>query len=102
MLDANMKTQLKAYLEKVSRPFEIVASLDESAKSHELRSLLLDIATLSDHITVREDGQDTRRPSFALQRPDTEMHLRFAGIPMGHEFTSLILASDRWPSTQVE
>tara|TARA_R110002072_G_scaffold269868_2_gene429423 strand:+ start:155693 stop:157246 length:1554 start_codon:yes stop_codon:yes gene_type:complete len=92
MLDANMKTQLKAYLEKVSRPFEIVASLDESAKSHELRSLLLDIATLSDHITVREDGQDTRRPSFALQRPDTEMHLRFAGIPMGHEFTSLILA----------
>lgn len=92
MLDANMKTQLKAYLEKVSRPFELVASLDDGAKSQELRSLLQDIAALSDKITVREDGQDDRRPSFELVRPDAEMHLRFAGIPMGHEFTSLILA----------
>ena len=92
MLDANMKAQLKTYLEKVTRPFEIVASLDDSAKSAELRALIHDIAGLTDKITAREDGQDTRRPSFALQRPDAEMHLRFAGIPMGHEFTSLILA----------
>jgi NADH-dependent peroxiredoxin subunit F len=92
MLDANMKTQLKAYLEKVTRPFEIVASLDDSDKSRELRSLLQDIASLCDKITLREDGQDNRRPSFSLQRPDTQLHLRFAGIPMGHEFTSLILA----------
>ena len=92
MLDANMKTQLKTYLEKVTRPFEIVASLDDSAKSGELRTLINDIAGLSDRITVREDGDDVRRPSFALQRPDADMHLRFAGIPMGHEFTSLVLA----------
>lgn len=92
MLDANMKTQLKTYLEKVTRPFEIVASLDDSAKSGELRTLINDIAALTDKITVREDGDDARRPSFALQRPDADMHLRFAGIPMGHEFTSLVLA----------
>lgn len=92
MLDANMKAQLKAYLEKVTRPFEIVASLDDSAKSAELRTLVHDIAGLTDKITVREDGEDARRPSFALQRPDADMHLRFAGIPMGHEFTSLVLA----------
>src|SRR5690625_3163772 len=92
MLDANMKAQLKAYMEKVTRPFEIVATLDDSAKSQELRSLLQDIAALSDKISLREDGQDERKPSFALTRPDQEMHLHFAGIPMGHEFTSLILA----------
>lgn len=92
MLDANMKTQLKAYLEKVTRPFEIVASLDDSDKSRELRSLLQDITSLCNKITLREDGQDMRRPSFSLQRPDADMHLTFAGIPMGHEFTSLILA----------
>ena len=92
MLDANMKAQLKAYMEKVTRPFEIVASLDDSAKSRELRSLLQDITALSDKISLREDGQDERKPSFALTRPDQEMHLRFAGIPMGHEFTSLVLA----------
>jgi len=92
MLDANMKTQLKTYLEKVTRPFEIVASLDDSAKSDELRTLVHDIAALTDKITIREDGDDERRPSFALQRPDADMHLRFAGIPMGHEFTSLVLA----------
>jgi alkyl hydroperoxide reductase subunit F len=92
MLDANMKTQLKAYLEKVIRPFEIVASLDDSDKSRELRSLLQDITSLCSKITLREDGQDSRRPSFSLHHSDTEMHLRFAGIPMGHEFTSLVLA----------
>lgn len=92
MLDANMKAQLKTYLEKVTRPFEIVASLDDSAKAGELRTLINDIAALTDKITVREDGDDARRPSFTLQRPDAEMHLRFAGIPMGHEFTSLVLA----------
>jgi len=92
MLDANMKAQLQAYLEKVSRPFTIVASLDDGAKSEELRSLLKDIASLSEHITLSEDGVDERRPSFRLERPDAELHLTFAGIPMGHEFTSLILA----------
>ena len=50
MLDANLKTQLKAYLEKVSRPIEIVASLDDSDKSQELLALLNDIATLSERI----------------------------------------------------
>ena len=92
MLDANMKTQLKAYLEKVNRPFTIVASLDDSDKSRELRALLQDITSLCNKITLREDGEDSRRPSFSLHRPDADMHLRFAGIPMGHEFTSLILA----------
>src|SRR5690606_19665103 len=51
MLDANLKTQLKAYLEKVTQPFEIVASLDDGAKSQEMLGLLQDIASLSDKIT---------------------------------------------------
>jgi len=92
MLDTNMKTQLKAYLEKVTRPFDIVASLDGSDKSRELRALLQDIADLSDKITLREDGENPRRPGFSLQRADQPTNLYFAGIPMGHEFTSLILA----------
>ncbi|MEC7475079.1 MAG: hypothetical protein VX946_17260, partial [Pseudomonadota bacterium] len=50
MLDTNLKTQLKAYLEKVTQPFEIVASLDDGEKSRELLSLLQDIASLSDKI----------------------------------------------------
>lgn len=92
MLDANLKTQLKAYLEKVTQPFEIVASLDDSDKSRELRELLQEIVGLTDKITLREDGNDARKPSFALERPGADISLRFAGIPMGHEFTSLVLA----------
>lgn len=92
MLDANLKTQLKAYLEKVTQPFEIVASLDDSDKSSELRELLQEIVGLTDKITLREDGNDARKPSFALERPGADISLRFAGIPMGHEFTSLVLA----------
>ncbi len=92
MLDANLKAQLKAYLEKVTLPFEIVASLDDSAKSQELLGLLQDIVGLTDKIILKTDGSDARRPSFALNRPDEDTGVAFAGIPMGHEFTSLVLA----------
>ncbi|WP_462380066.1 alkyl hydroperoxide reductase subunit F [Pseudomonas sp. Marseille-QA0892] len=92
MLDANLKTQLQAYLEKVTQPFEIVASLDDGDKSKELLGLLQDIVSLTDKITLKTDGEDSRRPSFALNRPGENISLRFAGIPMGHEFTSLVLA----------
>ncbi|WP_278420516.1 alkyl hydroperoxide reductase subunit F [Stutzerimonas kunmingensis] len=92
MLDTNLKTQLKAYLEKVTQPFEIVASLDDGEKSREMLSLLQDIAGLSDKITLKTDGDDARKPSFSLNRIGGNISLRFAGIPMGHEFTSLVLA----------
>ncbi|WNF48529.1 alkyl hydroperoxide reductase subunit F [Pseudomonas sp. SG20056] len=92
MLDANLQTQLKAYLEKVTLPFEIVASLDDSAKSQELLELLQSIVGLTDKITLKTDGSDARRPSFSLNRPGVNIGLTFAGIPMGHEFTSLVLA----------
>ena len=92
MLDTNLKTQLKAYLEKVTQPFEIVASLDDGEKSREMLSLLQDIAGLSDKITLKTDGDDARKPSFSLNRIGGSISLRFAGIPMGHEFTSLVLA----------
>ncbi len=93
MLDANLKTQLKTYLERVTRPIEIVASVDDTAKSQELVALLDDIAALSERITVVERrGDDARKPSFSIGEPGKAAGIRFAGIPMGHEFTSLVLA----------
>jgi alkyl hydroperoxide reductase subunit F len=92
MLDSNLKAQLKTYLEKVTQPFEIVASLDDGAKSQEMLAMLEDITSLSDKITLSTDGNDVRKPSFALNRIGGNISLRFAGIPMGHEFTSLVLA----------
>ncbi|WP_243041364.1 alkyl hydroperoxide reductase subunit F [Dyella sedimenti] len=92
MLDADLKTQLQAYLEKVVHPIELVASLDQSEKSQELKGLLEDIASLSDKVSLRLDGSDARKPSFAINRIGTDVGVRFAGIPMGHEFTSLVLA----------
>ncbi len=92
MLDANLQIQLKAYLEKVTQPFEIVASLDDSAKSQELLDLLNNIVGLSNKITLKTNGGDARRPSFTLNRANEETGISFAGIPMGHEFTSLVLA----------
>ena len=97
MLDANLTATLKTHLEKVTRPIELVASLDDSQKSTDLLELLVEIAALSDHITVdRADAvdrrPDERRPSFAINRVGTDVSVRFAGIPLGHEFTSLVLA----------
>jgi len=94
MLDANIQTQLKAYLEKLQQPIELVASYDDSAKAQEMRGLLLAIAALSPKVSLREDGQAALRPSFAIGRPGEpdSARVQFAGIPMGHEFTSLVLA----------
>ena len=93
MLDDQLKSQLATYLERVTQPFELVASLDESETSAQMRELLTTIQSLrSDKISLRLDGQDARRPSFTLQRVGTQTSLRFAGLPLGHEFTSLVLA----------
>ncbi|WP_431288916.1 alkyl hydroperoxide reductase subunit F [Roseateles chitinivorans] len=92
MLDDNLKAQLKAYLERVTLPFEIEASLNDSESAAELKQLLQDIAAMSDKISLNLDGNDARKPSFSLKRTGTEQSLRFAAIPLGHEFTSLVLA----------
>ncbi len=92
MLDNSLKGQLKAYLERVTLPVELVAALDESAKSQELRALLQDVAAQSGKITLKFDGQNPRIPSFAINRLGSDVSVRFAGLPMGHEFTSLVLA----------
>jgi alkyl hydroperoxide reductase subunit F len=93
MLDDALKTQLAAYLERVLLPIEMVASLSDDENSHEMRALLETIQSLrADKITLRLDGQDARKPSFALKRSGSDTSLRFAGLPLGHEFTSLVLA----------
>ena len=93
MLDEKLKMQLKGYLERLTQPVEIVASLDDNDKSHEMMELLHDIVALSPLVTLDAQRDDTQvKPSFALRRPGHPSHVRFAGLPMGHEFTSLVLA----------
>ena len=92
MLDTAIKTQLSAYLGKLQAPIELIASLDASDAACQMSELLADIATLSPKVSVREDGTDPRKPSFSVGRPGEPARIRFAGIPMGHEFTSLVLA----------
>jgi len=93
MLDANLKSQLAGYLAMAKRPIHITAFADDGEKSQEMLALLDDIVSASDKITLEKDeAANTRRPSFALTSPGEDIHLTFAGLPMGHEFTSLVLA----------
>ncbi|WP_084581990.1 alkyl hydroperoxide reductase subunit F [Sphingomonas azotifigens] len=91
MLDATLTQQLKGYLVNIREPIELVASLGDDAKSRELGELLAAIAALSDKIDLVH-ADDRRKPSFLIRRKGTDIGVRFAGIPMGHEFTSLVLA----------
>jgi alkyl hydroperoxide reductase subunit F len=92
MLDPQLTAQLRTHLASVTLPVELVASIDNSPKSTELVTLLEEIAALSPQVTLRRDGDATRRPSFAIVRTGTDVRVEFAGIPLGHEFTSLVLA----------
>jgi alkyl hydroperoxide reductase subunit F len=92
MLDLDLQNQLAAYLQRVVHPFEMVASLSDSDSARQLQQLLQQIQGMSDKISLRLDGDNDRKPSFTLQRSGTHTSLRFAAIPLGHEFTSLVLA----------
>ncbi|MCB1257046.1 MAG: alkyl hydroperoxide reductase subunit F, partial [Microthrixaceae bacterium] len=94
MLDKNLATQLKSHLERIVHPIELIPSVDDSAKSTELMELLTEIADMSDHIELLPsvEAADGRTPAFDITRTGTDVSVRFAGIPMGHEFTSLVLA----------
>ncbi|MGC5832047.1 alkyl hydroperoxide reductase subunit F [Ralstonia pseudosolanacearum] len=93
MLDADVKAQLKAYLERLVQPIELVASIDDSEGSRDMMDLLRDVAAQSGMIALTEQRDDAeRKPSFLIRRTGTDVGVRFAAIPTGHEFTSLVLA----------
>lgn len=96
MLDAQLTQQLAQHLTLLRHPVELAAALDDSPKSRQLEELLTEVAALSDKITVTERDtvhpEDVRKPSFAIRRAGTDVEVRFAAIPLGHELTSFVLA----------
>ena len=92
MLDDTLKAQLQQYLGLLRQPIRLIASLDDSATAAEMRELLETIASLSDKVSVSWNGLDARQPSFVVAREGQDSGVRFAGLPLGHEFTSLVLA----------
>jgi alkyl hydroperoxide reductase subunit F len=93
MLDTDVKAELQGYLERISQPVEIVVSPDESDASREMLELLKDIQSVSSLVTIDAKHDENQvKPSFGLRQPGAPARVRFAGVPMGHEFTSLVLA----------
>lgn len=92
MLDDTLKSQLQQYLGMLRQPIQLIASLDDSETGVEMRALLETIVGLSDKVTLDTTGADARKPSFLIAREGESNGVRFAGLPLGHEFTSLVLA----------
>jgi len=93
MLDTKLKAQLATYLANLKSPVELAVFLDEGIKSKEINALAQEISTMSPLITlVTLDDKDERAPSMLVRSVAKNTEIRFAGVPMGHEFTSLILA----------
>ncbi|CAM3694031.1 alkyl hydroperoxide reductase subunit F [Rheinheimera salexigens] len=93
MLDTNLKQALKTYLQNLKTEVELVVSLDDSAKAAEVNDLATQIAELSDLVTLRRDDEALeRKPSMLVRSVAKGTEITFAGVPLGHEFTSLVLA----------
>ncbi len=92
MLDDALKAQLQQYLGMLRQPIRLIASLDDSETGKDMRELLSTIVGLSDKVTLDTSGTDARKPSFVVAREGEAQGVRFAGLPLGHEFTSLVLA----------
>jgi alkyl hydroperoxide reductase subunit F len=92
MLDDALKTQLQQYLGLLRQPIQLTAALDDSENSGEMKNLLETIASLSDIVSLDMNDTDARQPSFVVSRAGEQQGVRFAGLPLGHEFTSLVLS----------
>lgn len=93
ILDAQLTETLRTHLPKIVQPIELIASLNNSATSQKITELLGELGVLSDNITIRLDGNNERCPSFDITRTgDPDVSVTFGGLPLGHEFTSLVLA----------
>lgn len=93
MLEQSMKQQLKAYLENLKTDVQLVLSLDDSDTAQKLHELAYEIAELNDKVSVIENNNaSARKPVMQVVNPTKQTSMSFAGLPMGHEFTSLVLA----------
>lgn len=94
LLDSNLTTQLAGLLEKMVNPINLVAYVDSSENSQKVIELLQEVANQSNKITViKDDKSSTKRiPSFSITNPQNNVSVSFAGLPLGHEFSSLVLA----------
>ena len=103
LLDENIVEQLKAYFDKIETPIEIIAFLNESNKSKELKGFLEEVDAITSKVNVVKKvfGEDdilekkleiTRPISFTLTKSGEKTGINFFGIPGGHEFNSFILA----------
>lgn len=98
MLDTTLKQQLSSYLQHIVRPIELTVSLKELAsnsvgKAKELLDLATEIAAMSEQISlVVNEQSEGRTPLMSVGPTGSEARVAFAGVPMGHEFTSLVLA----------
>ena len=93
LLSNEIKTQLKEYLAKLNSSVVIEAFVDESEASTNMRELLVELAEVTQKISlnIHKDSAE-RTPSFKINKPNEITGIQFAGIPLGHEFSSLVLA----------
>ncbi|WP_214833053.1 alkyl hydroperoxide reductase subunit F [Exiguobacterium sp. s152] len=91
MLEADIKQQLGQYLQLMEGDVVLRVSAGDDAVSKEMLDLVNELASMSSRISVEHVTLE-RTPSFSVSRPSEETGIVFAGIPLGHEFTSLVLA----------
>ena len=91
MLDKNIKEQLSSYLNMLENDIVIKKNIGNDKTSLEVAELIDEISSMSSKIHV-EDAELKRIPSFSINRMNEDTGVIFAGLPLGHEFSSLVLA----------
>ncbi|MFD1423984.1 alkyl hydroperoxide reductase subunit F [Laceyella tengchongensis] len=91
MLDADIKAQLAQYLQLMEGDVLLKVSAGSDDVSRDMLALVDELAAMSSHIKVEKTALE-RTPSFSVNRIGEDTGVTFAGIPLGHEFTSLVLA----------
>lgn len=93
MLDPALQAALAEHLKLLQTEVVLRPCLDDSAISSQVRDLLEDLSAASPLVRLGPPAELDHTPSFAITTSDAApVALRFSGLPLGHEFTSLVLA----------
>ncbi|NLH44735.1 MAG: alkyl hydroperoxide reductase subunit F [Acholeplasmataceae bacterium] len=91
LLDNDVREKLSQYLQLMENDVLIKVSVADDPASHQMSEFVRELADLSAKIHVKETAL-ARVPSFSINKVNQDTGITFAGIPLGHEFTSLVLA----------
>lgn len=92
MLDEATKSQVKEYFNRLKNEVKILVYDGDHTNRKDMIEFLSDVQGLNENLKIEYSKEVSTGVDFDILSMGKPTGIKFSGIPMGHEFTSFILA----------